>query len=236
MNLFPQTALKVLSGGAVQRGLVSLAKAFEDETSHKIIFAFATAPVLRRRLARDEGAFDIVVAPLPLMKEVEPTGFIIAGSSAVIGGVRAGVVVRENSSEPDISSAEALKKEILASRSLVYNEGSSGIFVEKLLERLGVAEQAKAKTTRVPDAEAVIRHLASSTVEKEIGFGQITAILAHFGRGVKLVGPLPKEVENVTVYAAAVSAKTNAPEVAAQFIRFLVTPSAKEAFKATGVE
>jgi len=129
-----------------------------------------------------------------------------------------------------------LKQEILDSRSLVYNEGSSGIFVEKLLDRLGIAEEARAKTIRFSDAEGVMKHLAGSRTGREIGFGQITAILMRSDEGVKLVGPLPKEVENITVYAAGVSARAEAPELAHRFVRFLITPAAKAAFRSTGVD
>jgi molybdate transport system substrate-binding protein len=170
------------------------------------------------------------------MEDLAKSGHIVAGSDAVVGRVKAGVVVRQGASEPDISTAETFKKEILASQSLIYNEGSSGIFVEKLLERLGVAAEAKAKTIRYPDAEGVMKHLAHSGIAREIGFGQITAILLHAGLGVKLVGPLPKEVENTTTYAAGVSTRSEAPELSLRFVRFLTTPTARESFKAAGVD
>lgn len=236
MNSLSQTEIEVLSGGAVQGGLVSLAEAFRGETGHKVAFTFATAPVLRRKVESQEASPDIIVAPAPMMKEFEKSGLVVAGSSAVIGSVKAGVVVRRGAREPDVASADAFKKEIIACESLVYNEGSSGIFVEKLLERLGVAEEARAKTIRFPDAGAVMRHLAASKTPKEIGFGQITAILLHADTGVKLVGPLPKEIENVTTYAAGLAAGAKAPQPAKGYIRFLLTPSAKATFKAMGVD
>ena len=229
-------SLKVLSGGAVQRGLESAANAFEKDTGHQIAITFATAPAIRRKIESEETSPDVVLAPVPTMDEFTKSGHVVAGSSAVIGRVRAGVVVRQGVPEPDISTAEAFKQEILDSRSLVYNEGSSGIFVEKLLEQLGVAEQAKAKTIRYPDAEGVMKHLPASRTSKEIGFGQITAILLHADRGIKLVGPLPREIENITTYAAGVSTRAQTPEVAQQFVRFLTTPAAIQVFKTNGVE
>jgi molybdate transport system substrate-binding protein len=216
--------------------LESAANLFEQATGHKIVLTFATAPAIRRKMAGDESSPDVVLAPVPAIDELTKSGRVIAGSSALIGCVKAGVVVRQGAPEPDISTAQAFKQEILDSHSLVYNEGSSGIFVEKLLQQLGVADQAKAKTARYPDAEGVMKHLAASQTAKEIGFGQITAILLHAGRGLKLVGPLPKEIENITTYAAAVSTRALAAEVAQQFVRFLVTPLAREAFKTAGVD
>jgi molybdate transport system substrate-binding protein len=228
--------LRVLSGGAVQRGLEAAARDFEMEIGHKVVLTFATAPAIRRRLESAETAADVILAPVETMEEFITSGRVAAGSSALVGSVKAGVVVRRNAAVPDISSVQSLKKEILDSQSLVYNEGSSGIFVEKLLEQLGVAAEAKAKTIRFPDAEGVMKHLAASRTDREIGFGQITAILMRADQGVKLVGPLPKEVENNTTYAAAVSNGAEAPELARRFVGFLTTPAARAAFRSTGVD
>jgi molybdate transport system substrate-binding protein len=236
MNSLPQADLSILSGGAVQKGLATLAKLFQEQRGHRVVLAFATAPVLRHKVEGLEASLDIVVAPVPMMNDFEKNGRVVGRSSSVIGSVKAGVVVRQSAPSPDISTPEAFKKEILSSESLVYNEGSSGIFVEKLLQRLGIAEEAKTKTRRFPDAQGVMQHLAHSKTAKEIGFGQITAILLHADQGIKLVGPLPKEIENITTYAAGISTRASAPELAEQFIRFLVSPAAKEAFKATGVD
>jgi molybdate transport system substrate-binding protein len=228
--------LRVISGGAVQRGLEAAARAFEMETGHKVVLAFATAPAIRRRLESAETSADVILAPAETLEEFMTSGHVATGSSAVVGSVKAGVVVRRDAAVPEISTAAALKKEILDSQSLVYNEGSSGIFVEKLLDRLGVAAEAKAKTIRFPDAEGVMTHLAASRTEREIGFGQITAILMRADQGVKLVGPLPKEVENITTYAAGVSNGAEAPELARRFVRFLTTPLARGAFSSTGID
>ena len=228
--------LKVLSGGAVQRGLEAAAQAFERESGHKVVLAFATAPAIRRKLENAATAADVILAPVETMEEFMSKGHVAAGSSAVVGSVKAGVVVRQDAPAPDISTADAFKKEILDCQSLVYNEGSSGIFVEKLLERLGVAAETKEKTIRYPDAEGVMKHLAESLTAREIGFGQITAILMRADQGVKLVGALPIDLANITTYAVGVSTSAEAPELAQQFVCFLTTPEAVVAFKANGVD
>ncbi len=227
--------LLILSGGAVQKGLETAAENFEKTSGRKLVISFAAAPVLRQKVESKEGVPDIIVAPLPMMIEFENAGCIIAGSTTVIGSVKAGVVVRQGTWKPDISTAEALKRELIACESIVYNRGSSGIFVEKLMQRLGIAELANAKTTRLPDAKSVMTHLAGSKIKREIGFGQITAILLHAQKGISLVGPLPKEVENLTTYAAGVSTTAEAPEVAEQFVSFMGSPAGREMFKASGV-
>ncbi len=228
--------IKVLSAGAIKTGLANLAKSFEEETGHKVAITFATAPVLRGKIENKEATPDIVVAPIPTMKGFEEKGLVVAGTRAVLGSVRAAVVVRDGVPKPDISTAEAFKKEILAARSLVYNQASSGLYIEKLLDRLGITERVKDKTTRVPTGGAVMKHLAGSKTENEIGFGQVPEILVYKDQGVKLVGPLPKEIENVTTYAAGLLVEASMPEPAVKLIRYLATPSARDAFAATGVE
>ncbi|MEE9143960.1 MAG: substrate-binding domain-containing protein [Candidatus Binatia bacterium] len=228
--------IKVLSAGAIRAGLTKLARAFEEETGQKVAITFATAPVILVKVDKDEVDADIVIAPGPTMKDFEKGGRIIAGGSTVVGKVKAAVVVRNSVVEPDISTAEALKKEILAARSLVYNEASSGLYIERLMDRLGITDEVKDKITRVPTAGDVMKHLAGSKTENEIGFGQVPAILVYKDQGVKLVGPLPEEIGNVTTYAAGVLANAEEPGLGKKFVQFLATPSAKEAFVATGVE
>ena len=228
--------LRVLSGGAVQRGLETAAQAFEKETGHKVVLTFATAPAIRRRVESGEANADVLLVPIQTVEDFAASGHVAAGSSAVIGSVKAGVVVRRDAPEPDISTAQALKADLIGSESIVYTEGSSGIFVEKLLDHLGIAAEVMAKTIRFADAEGVMKHLASSRTAREIGFGQITAILMRSDQGVKLVGALPKEIENITTYAAGVSTGAEAPELAQRFVRFLATPAVRAAFKSTGVD
>jgi molybdate transport system substrate-binding protein len=230
------TAVKILSGGAVQRGLEAAAGAFERESGHQLVLTFATAPAIRRNLQNNKNPPDVVLATIELIEELIHDGRIIAGSQAKIGSVQAGVVVRRGALEPDISTAGALKRAILESQSIVYNEGSSGIFVEKLLQRLGVEAEAKSKTLRFADAEGVMRHIAASQFPNEIGFGQITAILMRADQGVKLVGPLPTEIANVTTYAAGVSVMSQDSSLARRFVDFLSAPEARALFKTNGVE
>jgi molybdate transport system substrate-binding protein len=227
--------LRVLSGGAVQRGLEAAAAAFESESDH-VLLTFATAPAIRRELQNRENLPDVVLAPIELIEELIQNRQIIAGSLAKIGSVKAGVVVRRGASKPDISTAGALKKAILESASLVYNEGSSGIFVEKLLQRLGIEAEVKTKTLRFPDAEGVMQHIATSQTANEIGFGQTTAILMRGNQGVELVGPLPKGVESITTYAAAVSVRSQDIASSHRFVEFLSAPEVTALFKTNGVE
>ena len=228
--------IRVLSAGAVKRGVGSLAEAFGRDTGAIVTVTFATAPVLKVKVEDGTAEADVVIAPVPAMKGFEEKGLVVAGTSAVIGSVKAAVVVRDGANAPDISTAETFKYAILDADSLVYNRASSGLYIEELMARLGIAEEVAAKTTRVATGAEVMKHLAASEASNEIGFGQIPEISVYADQGVTLVGPLPEEIGKTTTYAAGLSAGAVTPATARAFIDTITTPAAKETFRATGVE
>jgi molybdate transport system substrate-binding protein len=226
--------ITVLSAGAVEPGLAGLADAFRRTTGTEVAITFGTAPALRTIVAAGQEG-DILIAPPSVVEDFVKTRKVVAEERAVIGRVGVGVAVRSSAPVPDISTTEALKRAVLAADSLVYNEASTGIYFARLLERLGVANAVKAKTTRYPDGAAVLDHLLKGK-GNEIGVGPITEITVYTRRGLKLVGPLPSEVQNYTTYTAALMAGAKSPDAAKAFIRFLTSPSSKAAFAATGIE
>lgn len=230
------TGLRVLSAGAPQTGVKGCIEVFRRMTGDGVGADFATAPAIREKIESGDAGADIVIAPVSAIRDFENQGLTVADTSVVIGGVKAAVVVRRGAEAPDISSAEALKSALLAAGSVVYNEASSGVYIARMLEGFGIAAAVAPKTVRVASAAAVMEHLAASRAVGEIGFGQLPAIRRFEDKGVTLVGPLPSEVENVTVYAAALLADSESSAPARSFIEFLTTPRAKEIFAAAGVE
>lgn len=228
--------IRVLSAGAVKRGVGALAEAFGRDTGTIVTVTFATAPVLKGKVEDGTAEADVVIAPAPAMKGFEEKGLVVAGTGAVIGSVKAAVVVRDGANAPDISTAETFKYAILDADSLVYNRASSGLYIEELMVRLGVAEEVAAKTTRLATGGEVMKHLAAGEGANEIGFGQIPEISVYEGQGVRLVGPLPEEIGKTTTYAVGLSASAVTPATARAFIDTMATPAAKETFRATGVE
>ncbi|PWC54162.1 hypothetical protein TSO221_08930 [Azospirillum sp. TSO22-1] len=154
---------------------------------------------------------------------------------AEVGKVGVGVAVRDGAPKPDVSSAEALKAGVRGAESLIFNQASTGVYVEGLLQKLGLWDEAKGKTTRYPDGAAVMEHLIRGK-GAEVGFGAITEIMLYRGKGLTFVGPLPAEVQNHTRYAAAALAGAPNPEGARAFVRFLGSPEAKALLVANGVE
>lgn len=226
--------IQVLSGGAVKTGLVRVAELYKRNTGNEIKIQFETAPRIGRRLAEGE-IVDIVILPPAALDELLKAGRTVSTGWVRIGQVGAGVAVRSSQSNPDIATTIALKKAMLAADSIVYNTASSGLYLEQLFDRMGIGEQIKPKTTRYPTGDAVMEHLIKGT-GNELGFGPVTEIKLFESRGVKLVGPLPSEIQNYTVYEAALMTKSSSPNEGKAFLAYLATSEAKQVFVNAGIE
>jgi molybdate transport system substrate-binding protein len=224
------TEIHVLSAGAVEPGLVIVADTFRKETGNEVKIDYATAPEIRRRVGAGETP-EVVIAPPAVLDEVAKSGKLDTDARVEVGRVGIGIAVRDGVPKPDISTTEAFKRAVLDADSVVYNRASSGLFVEGLLQRLGLAEQTQAKTMRYAGSEMLEQVIKGNG--NELAFGQITEILLYRGKGLQLVGPLPAEIQNFTDYAAE---PASGSETASAFVRFLGTPQAKAIFVAAGVE
>ena len=226
--------IKVLSAGAVETGLQSFAQMVKRETGHDLKVQFNTTPQIAQRLAAGE-AYDIVIAPPDTITKAATDGKVVAGTRVPVGRLGAGVVVRRGASAPDISTVDALKRSLLGADSVVYNTASTGIYLDKLFEKLGILGELRAKTTRYPDGAQVMEHVRKGG-GNEIGFGAITEIMAYEPKGVKLVGPLPAEVQNYTSYEAAMMTTATSPDAAKTVLKALASPAGRTAFASAGVE
>ena len=224
--------VRVLSAGAIEPGLKAAVAAFEKQTGHVAKITFNTAPELRKRMDSNP-AFDVVIAPPAVIGEFAAASKL-AETRANVGRVGMGVTVRDGAAAPDISSADALKRSVLDAESLVFNRASTGLYLEGLLKKMDVYSQVESKTTRYPDGAAVMEHVIKGK-GREIGFGAMTEILLYSSKGLKLVGPVPAEVQNYTSYTAAPLASSPQQALAQQFVSFLSGPVGKPLFVAAGV-
>jgi molybdate transport system substrate-binding protein len=224
--------IKVLSTGAVQPGLVKVIDAFRRETGNEVSVTFATAPTIRQRLGSGETA-DLVIAPPELFDELEKTG--TAADRGAVGRIGVGVMVRRDAPLPKIATVNEFKQSLLNVQSIVYNQASTGTYLESLFDRLGISAQLKAKTTRYADFAAVRDHVSKGK-GNEIGLGATTVIIESASKGLKFVGPLPAEIQNYTTYAAIVAATSPVRDTAMALLRHLTSPAAKTIFTAAGVE
>jgi molybdate transport system substrate-binding protein len=227
-------AVQVLSAGAMQPGLIAVAPEFRKQSGHELKVAYAIASELRRRVGGGEVA-DVVLAPAAAIAELAKGGRVAAGGQVAVGRVGAGVVARNGAPLPGIGSADALKRSLLDAESVVYNRASSGVYIETMLKKIGVYGQIQARLIRYDDGIAVMHHLMQGK-GREFGFGGITDILMYRDKGLRLVGPLPEEIQNYTAYAAALITASPQPDAAQALLRFLASPPGKALFSINGIK
>jgi len=226
--------LKVLTAGAFKQVVVALVPDFEKQTGDTVVIENDTAGGLKARI-QGGAAFDVAVITPAVLKELTTSGKIATGSNVNVASVGVGVVVKEGAVKPDISSVEAFKAALLAAKSVAYIDpasgGSSGIYIDKLLERLGIADQIRPKAKLKKGG-----HVADLIVsgEVEIGLHQISEIVPV--KGAALVGPLPREIQNTTTYAAGMSASTQNKAAAQALIQAFSGAEAAAVLKSKGME
>lgn len=224
--------IAVLSAGAIEPGIKAAATAFEKQTGHSVKITFNTAPELRKRMDGNP-AFDVVIAPPAVINDFAVAGKL-ATARANVGRVGMGVAVRDGAPVLDISTADAVKASVLAAESLVFNRASTGLYLEGLLKKMDVYSQIENKTTRYADGASVLEHVIKGK-GTEIGFGAMTEILLYTGKGLKLVGPLPADIQNYTSYTAAPLASGQQQALALEFVTFLAGSVGKPLFVAAGI-
>ncbi len=226
--------IKVLTAGAFKQVVLALLPDFEKQTGHQVKVDNATVGVLAKRIETGEN-FDLAVLTSAAIDILAGKGVLVAGSRKDLARVGIGVVVKEGTARPDITTDEAFKRALLAAKSIAYIDpaggGSSGIYVARMLEKLGIAAEMKGKS-RLVSGGAVAEHIARG--EAELGIHQISEILPV--KGVALVGPLPADLQNYTIYAAALSASGKEPAAAKALLETLSGPAAAAVLKAKGME
>ena len=226
--------LRVLSGGAVKAALTKLAETWSRQTGNRVTITYATTGASLQKLAAGEPA-DVVVLTAEAIDQLAARGTVLTDTKADVARVGIGVAVRAGASAPDISTPEAVKQTVLAAKSIAYMDpskgGTSGIHFTKVLEEMGIAAVVAPKAVLVDTGFAAER---VATGEAEIVVHQISEILPV--KGVTLVGPLPRQIQKVTVYAAAVTTKSEVRDAATALIAYLTAPAARPKFAAVGLD
>ena len=230
--------LRLLSAGAVELGLVPVLAAFQKATGHVVQVEFAAAPAFAARFAAGP-PFDAVIATEPVLGGLARAGSLEAARTPV-GRVGIGIAVRPGAEAPDIATAEALKQALLSADSVVFNRASTGLYIETMLGRLGVAAAVNAKAVRYADGAAVMKHLLASRAPNEFGFGAVTEIVLFEDQGLRLVGPLPAALQNHTGYVGALAGRPDRDRARADaadaLLRFLGSSDARSIFANAGIE
>jgi molybdate transport system substrate-binding protein len=227
--------IKLLSAVALHPAFDALIPDFEKSSGHKVTAAYGNAGAILKRFQDGEAA-DLMINAAPLMDQLRAQGKVQAGDGIIIAKVGVSAFVRKGAAKPDMSSADAFKRSMLAAKSIIYPDpaggGASGIYVAGLLERLGIAAEMKPKTKLSPSAQVLYASVANGDVE--IGFNQISEVLAQ--PSVEFAGPLPSAIQNYTQFAPGIVIGSNQTDAARALVTFLSSPAAKTVLKAKGFE
>jgi molybdate transport system substrate-binding protein len=229
--------LNVLSAIGMQSVLEDLGPKFERATGHRLAISFVTAGAAIKRAQGGE-AVDIVIATRQGIDGLVKNDKAAANNGTTLASAGISVAIRKGAPRPDISSPDALKRTLLAARSISYVEptsgGASGVHFAKVLDRLGIAKEMKSKTVFPnPKTPAEVGALVANG-EAEIGVHVIVELVSV--AGIDIVGPLPGDLQNIIVFAAAVMANAKDAEAAKALVNFLRTPEAVAVLKAKGMQ
>ncbi len=223
--------IKVLSTQATEEAYRELVPQFEKASGHKVTTIFTGTLDANKRLAAGE-TYDLLIMSGPSIDEHIKGGKVVAGSRVDLAKSGVGIGVKAGAPKPDIGTVEALKKTLLAARSIGYSTGPSGIYVTGLFQRMGITDEIKGKLKQTPTGVFVGSVIASG--EAEIGFQQVSE-LSHFA-DVDYVGPLPADVQQFTMFSSGIVAGAKEADAAKALVKFVTTPAAASAFKKRGME
>jgi molybdate transport system substrate-binding protein len=223
--------VKVLSSIATKEAYLVLVPQFERASGQKVTTTWAGTVEIMKRIPGGE-VHDLIIVSSTELDALIKQGKIAAGSRLDIAKSGIGVAVRVGAPKPDISSAQALKKTLLAANTVGYTSGPSGVYMAGLVERMGIANEIKAKFRSVPSGGTIGTIVAAG--DCEIGFQQVSE-LVHI-KGIDYVGPLPDDIQRITVFSTGIHAQATNPDGAKALARFLAAPAADSAVKAAGLE
>lgn len=228
--------VRVMISGGLAAAYEALVPEFERATGHKVLTARGpsmgtTVNAIPVRLERGEPA-DVLIMVGYALKDLADKGKVMPGSSVDLVKSPIGVAVKAGAPKPDISSADALKRALLAAKTIAYSDSASGVYVStEMFQKLGIAEAMKDKARKIP-ATPVAEIVARG--DAEIGFQQISELKAV--TGVDIVGPLPDELQKITVFSAGIATGSKEPDAGKALIKFLASSAAREAIVKSGLD
>lgn len=224
--------IKILCSNGIKAVMEELIPQFEQATKHKIVITYGLSAALKRQIEAGE-AFDMAVLTPALVDDLIKQGKIAGDTRTELARVGMAIAIRAGASRPDIRTTDALKRTLLASKSIAYaKEGAGGVFFADLAQRLGIAETLKSKikptTTGVEVGAAVARG------DAELGVLPLSELLTF--HGVEVIGMFPPEVQGYAVMVAGASAGTRQGAAAKELMKFVTAPAALSVIKKKGME
>jgi molybdate transport system substrate-binding protein len=228
--------VNVMSSGGFTAAYLELTPEFERATQNKVMTVYGAsmggaADSIPSRLQRGEPA-DAVILAAPALDDLIKQGKVVAGSRVDLARSFIGMAVRSGAPKPDISSVDTLKRTLLEAKSIAYSASASGAYLSTVLfPRLGIDDQIKGKSKRI-ESERVGTVIARG--DAEIGFQQVSELLPV--PGIDYVGPLPPEVQQVTIFSAGIAVGARELDAGRALIKFLASPAASPAITKSGME
>ncbi|MBW7968750.1 molybdate ABC transporter substrate-binding protein [Bradyrhizobium sp. BR 10289] len=228
--------VRVMISGGLTAAYQALVPEFEKATGNKVVTAYGpsmgtTTNAIPVRLERGEPA-DVLIMVGYALTDLAGKGKVVAGSQVDLTKSPIGVAVKAGAPKPDISSVEAVKRALLAAKTIAYSDSASGVYVStEMFEKLGITEAMKDKARKIP-ATPVGEIVAHG--EAELGFQQISELKPV--KGIDIVGPLPNELQKITIFSAGIVTGSKEPEAGRALIKFLASPAARDTIIASGME
>jgi molybdate transport system substrate-binding protein len=222
--------ISVLSSNGLKEVLLELVPAFERQSGHKVVITFGPASGLVAKL-KDGASADVLVLTEEAMDDAAKAGKLAAGSRVTLARTGVALAVRAGAPKPDIRSADAFRKSLLAAKSFAHSKGASGVHMVHVIERLGISEQMKPKTVIV-DSRPVGAVVAKG--EAEMGVQLMSELLPV--SGIDIVGPLPAALQKMTVLVGGVYSGAREPAAAQALLKFLSAEAALPVIRKKGME
>jgi molybdate transport system substrate-binding protein len=223
--------IKMIASNAVKEAYTKLVPVFEKKSGHHVTVDWGGTADIVNRVSRGEVA-DVVATTAAYIDDLTKQGKLVPGSRVDLAKSTIGVALRPGAPKPDLSSGEGLKKSLLAAKGIVISGGPSGVYLNEWFRKMGIADQIKSKTIQLaPGAspgEAVARG------EGDLGFTQVSELLAV--KGIVYLGPVPTDVQQVTVFSAGIPRNAPQPDAAKALVRFLTSAEAAPTLKETGLQ
>ncbi|MGQ0523978.1 MAG: substrate-binding domain-containing protein [Betaproteobacteria bacterium] len=220
--------IRVMASAAFREAYLELLPDFERASGHRVTNTWVPSVQMMNRLKGGETT-DVVILSDTALAELMKAGIVAERFPLARSGI--GVAVRAGAPRPDIASSDALKRAVLSATSVVYSTGPSGIYLADLFERMGIAPQIRDKVRQVqgePAGAVVARG------EAELGFQQMSELLPV--GGIDIIGPLPPEIQEITVFSAGLHAQVQAPDAARALIAYLKAPQAAPVIRRKGMD
>lgn len=230
------TELRVMTSGAFTAAHLELIPDIEKLTGKRVVTVTTSIGTgdtsIPNRLKRGEVA-DLVIVAEGVLRDFIAQGLVRADGLTPVARSVIGMAVRDGAPKPDISSAEALRRTLLAAKSVAYSASVSGQYLTtELVQRLGIADQVLPKSRLIGGGVRVGTIVARG--EAEIGFQQMSELLPV--PGIAHITPLPPELQKVSVFAAGIAATTTDADATLKAIRYLASPAAANAIRKSGLE